>query len=205
MPKRTFFNLSDEKRRSLLKAAEREFSRVPLAKASVSNIIKMAEIPRGSFYQYFENIEDLYYYLVDIETEKRKILFIKFLKKHNGDIIQAATDLYKNFLEELPDENERNFFKLAMLNVTHRVETSFTKFFNGQMNLKSDNEIIKLVDKELLNITNENEIFHCINIVTSVALRNFIEKFTKKLSDEEALKNFYIDIKLLKYGLYKRR
>src|SRR5690606_2214989 len=134
-----------------------------------------------------------------------KILFIKFLKKHNGDIIQAATDLYKNFLEELPDENERNFFKLAMLNVTHRVETSFTKFFNGQMNLKSDNEIIKLVDKELLNITNENEIFHCINIVTSVALRNFIEKFTKKLSDEEALKNFYIDIKLLKYGLYKRR
>ncbi|MCU9595319.1 TetR/AcrR family transcriptional regulator [Caldibacillus thermolactis] len=205
MPKRTFFNLSDEKRRSLLKAAEREFSRVPLAKASVSNIIKMAGIPRGSFYQYFENIEDLYYYLVDIETEKRKILFIKFLKKHNGDIIQAATDLYKNFLEELPDENERNFFKLAMLNVTHRVETSFTKFFNGQMNLKSDNEIIKLVDKELLNITNENEIFHCINIVTSVALRNFIEKFTKKLSDEEALKNFYIDIKLLKYGLYKRR
>lgn len=113
--------------------------------------------------------------------------------------------MYKNFLEELPDENERNFFKLAMLNVTHRVETSFTKFFNGQMNLKSDNEIIKLVDKELLNITNENEIFHCINIVTSVALRNFIEKFTKKLSDEEALKNFYIDIKLLKYGLYKRR
>lgn len=205
MPKRTFFNLSDEKRRSLLKAAEREFSRVPLAKASVSNIIKMAGIPRGSFYQYFENIEDLYYYLVDIETEKRKILFIKFLKKHNGDIIQAATDLYKNFLEELPDENERNFFKLAMLNVTHRVETSFTKFFNGQMNLKSDNEIIKLVDKELLNITNENEIFHCINIVTSVALCNFIEKFTKKLSDEEALKNFYIDIKLLKYGLYKRR
>jgi AcrR family transcriptional regulator len=71
MPKRTFFNLSDEKRRSLLKAAEREFSRVPLAKASVSNIIKMAGIPRGSFYQYFENIEDLYYYLVDIETEKR--------------------------------------------------------------------------------------------------------------------------------------
>src|SRR5690606_32978206 len=134
-----------------------------------------------------------------------KILFIKFLKKHNGDIIQAATDLYKNFLEELPDENERNFFKLAMLNVTHRVETSFTKFFNGQMNLKSDNEIIKLVDKELLNITNENEIFHCINIVTSVALRNFIEKFTKKLSDEEALKNLYIDRKLLKYGLYKRR
>ena len=136
---------------------------------------------------------------------RRNADFIKFLKKHNGDIIQAATDLYKNFLEELPDENERNFFKLAMLNVTHRVETSFTKFFNGQMNLKSDNEIIKLVDKELLNITNENEIFHCINIVTSVALRNFIEKFTKKLSDEEALKNFYIDIKLLKYGLYKRR
>lgn len=203
MPKQTFFNLSEEKRQSLIAAAEKEFSRVPLVKASVSNIIKMAGIPRGSFYQYFENIEDLYHYLVDLETQKRKKLFINYLKKHNGDIISAATELYKNFLEEMPDENELNFFKFAMLNVTHRVETSLTNFLGDQMDRKQYDEIISLVDKDLLNITNDDEIFHCINIVTSVALRNFIEKFTKELSDEEAIKNFTVDMNLLKHGLYK--
>ena len=71
------------------------------------------------------------------------------------------------------------------------------------MDQKQYDEIISLVDKDLLNITNDDEIFHCINIVTSVALRNFIEKFTKELSDEEAIKNFTVDMNLLKHGLYK--
>lgn len=205
MPKQTFFNLSDEKRQSLIAAAEKEFSRVPLVKASVANIIKMAGIPRGSFYQYFENIEDLYYYLVERESNKRKKLFIEYLKKHNGDIILAASDLYKNFLVETPDENELNFLKFAMLNVTQRVETSFANILEDQMDKKQYEEIIKLVDKDILNINDEREVLNCINIVTSVALRNFIEKITKGLSDEEALENFTTDMNLLKYGLYKRR
>ena len=61
MPKQTFFNLPEGKRKTLMNAAEKEFARVPLAKASISNIIKDANIPRGSFYQYFENKEDLYF------------------------------------------------------------------------------------------------------------------------------------------------
>ena len=72
MPKQTFFNLPEEKKQNLIAAAEIEFSKVPLMKASVANIIKIAGIPRGSFYQYFENIEDLYMYLLEQETDKKK-------------------------------------------------------------------------------------------------------------------------------------
>ncbi|MEH7746974.1 TetR/AcrR family transcriptional regulator, partial [Neobacillus drentensis] len=39
MPKQTFFNLTNEKQRSLINAAKKEFSRVPLHEASISNII----------------------------------------------------------------------------------------------------------------------------------------------------------------------
>ena len=65
MPKLTFFNLPEMKRNKLIRAAEAEFSRVPLSQASISNIVKAAEIPRGSFYQYFENKEDAYYFLLE--------------------------------------------------------------------------------------------------------------------------------------------
>ena len=109
MPKQTFFNLPEDKRQTLIEAAEKEFSRVPLMKASISNIIKMAGIPRGSFYQYFENIEDVYFYLLNKETKKRKEFFISLLKKHNGDIIDAVKDMYYRFLVELPDEEEHTF------------------------------------------------------------------------------------------------
>ena len=59
MPTNTFFHLPEEKQQRLLDAAQIEFSRHSLQEASIANIVKLAEIPRGSFYQYFENKEDL--------------------------------------------------------------------------------------------------------------------------------------------------
>ena len=54
MPKQTFLNLPQEKQQRLLNAGFEEFSRVPAMEASISNIIKLAAIPRGSFYQYLK-------------------------------------------------------------------------------------------------------------------------------------------------------
>ncbi|WP_127849791.1 TetR/AcrR family transcriptional regulator [Lacticaseibacillus hulanensis] len=67
MPKATFFRLPDEKRNRLLDAARTEFGRTPFVKASVSNIIELAGIPRGSFYQYFEDKQDIFYYMLEVE------------------------------------------------------------------------------------------------------------------------------------------
>ena len=58
MAKQTFLNLPEEKKNNIINALKKEFSRVPLKDALVSNIIIDAKIPRGSFYQYFDNIED---------------------------------------------------------------------------------------------------------------------------------------------------
>jgi len=53
MPTNTFFHLPEEKQQRLLDAAQIEFSRHSLQEASIANIVKLAGIPRGSFYQYF--------------------------------------------------------------------------------------------------------------------------------------------------------
>ncbi len=49
MPTDTFFHLPPEKQKRILNAAKKEFSRLPLKDASIANIIKDAEIPRGVF------------------------------------------------------------------------------------------------------------------------------------------------------------
>ncbi|MCU5751761.1 TetR/AcrR family transcriptional regulator, partial [Bacillus cereus] len=70
MPKQTFFNLEREKKELLIQAAMKEFSRVPLFEASISNIIKDAGIPRGSFYQYFEDKEDVFFFLLNDHSKR---------------------------------------------------------------------------------------------------------------------------------------
>ena len=203
MPKQTFFNLPEEKKQNLIAAAEIEFSKVPLMKASVANIIKTAGIPRGSFYQYFENIEDLYMYLLELETEKRKEEFISLLKKHNGDIVETVTEMYENFLVEMPDEEEHAFLKNGILNFTNRDGYSLTDLFDTANESEYAKEIIYLIDKKSLNINENNELIHIMQIIMAVVFRNFIEKFLKELSDEEAMDNFRTEMNLLKQGLYK--
>ena len=72
MPTQTFLKLNKEKKIRILKAAKKEFSRVSIDKAIIANIAKDAGIPRGSFYQYFSSVEDLYMYLIDYLYNSKK-------------------------------------------------------------------------------------------------------------------------------------
>lgn len=72
MPKDTFYNLSEEKKQKIYAAAVKEFSTQRFSEASINQIVKTAEIPRGSFYQYFEGKEDVYLYMFEqMGKEKR--------------------------------------------------------------------------------------------------------------------------------------
>jgi AcrR family transcriptional regulator len=76
MPSQTFFNLPEEKREALIKIAIAEFSSHDYNSASISRIVKEAGIAKGSFYQYFQNKQDLYLYLLDL-LSKTKSSFLQ--------------------------------------------------------------------------------------------------------------------------------
>ena len=201
MPKATFFNLPEKKRHSLIKAAEMEFSRVPLFEASIANIVKSAEISRGSFYQYFEDKEDAYYYILGEQAKRKNAAFRVHLENHEGDLFEAITSFYFELLVELPDDKEYDFFRNALLNVTHKMETIFNEIIEGHINQDDMQEFTKLINKDILNIETDKELSHVVQIISAIAFRNFVEKFTKKLTDEEAINNFKIEMDLLKKGL----
>lgn len=71
MPNKTFFNLPEQKRNQIIEIAIREFAASPYNVASISNIVREAGIAKGSFYQYFEDKQDLYRYLLELGTEGR--------------------------------------------------------------------------------------------------------------------------------------
>ncbi len=75
MPKETFFNLADDKRAKILDVALDEFADNDYVNASISRIVARAGIAKGSFYQYFEDKEDLYVFLVGQIAEKKAEMF----------------------------------------------------------------------------------------------------------------------------------
>ena len=71
-----FFKLPAEKQKRILDAAREEFARVPFEEVSINQIIKNADISRGSFYTYFVDKADLIDFLFE-EQERMAIDSIK--------------------------------------------------------------------------------------------------------------------------------
>lgn len=76
MPKSTFFRLPDERRERLVREAIAEFADRTYAEASLSEIARRASIPKGSFYQYFDDKLDLYRWLLTDEVPRCKREFV---------------------------------------------------------------------------------------------------------------------------------
>jgi AcrR family transcriptional regulator len=76
MPKSTFFALAAARRNRLVREAIVEFSDRSYAEASLSQIARRTQIPKGSFYQYFEDKLDLYRWLITDEVPRRKREFV---------------------------------------------------------------------------------------------------------------------------------
>ena len=95
MPKETFFNLPEAKRKAILDAALEEFAAYPYDQASVNRIVARAGIPKGSFYQYFENKKDLYLYLLQQSGEVKFAYLTPILNDPAGrDFFTLLRDLY---------------------------------------------------------------------------------------------------------------
>ena len=93
MPTSTFFNLRPEKQERLLTAAAREFAAQPFHEASINSMIRAAGIPRGSFYMYFRDKEELFQYLVRESTEPLLLAFRELLTRSGSDLFNAIPGL----------------------------------------------------------------------------------------------------------------
>lgn len=99
MPKQTFFGLPEEKKKRILDAARQEFMTVPYSEASINRIIKNAEIPRGSFYQYFEDKEDVFFYCMGQHAKLVYDIVARGLDEHQGNLFATLHDFADRLLE----------------------------------------------------------------------------------------------------------
>ena len=95
MPKQTFLNLLDEKKEKIIDAGLREFSDKGYREASTNIIVENAGIPKGSFYQYFNDKKDLFLYICGLAAEK-KLIYIQdvLTKAEQMDFFELFKEIY---------------------------------------------------------------------------------------------------------------
>jgi AcrR family transcriptional regulator len=83
VPKSTYFNLKESKRIAIEEAATREFGAYGFYGARLNRIVARAGIAKGSFYQYFDHLEDLYFHLLELYANQKLALINEVLSKHD--------------------------------------------------------------------------------------------------------------------------
>ena len=193
MPTKTFMNLSKEKRLRILKAAKKEFSRVPLDKAIIANIVKDAKIPRGSFYQYFESIEDLFVYLIEYMYGVDKKKFVRCMQETNGDFYEALKLNFSNFIDRLKVEENKQF----RINTLSTLLTSKNDLSRADV-ISTINKVDDFIDPEALpiEVKNKKGVAKVLDIIKMIG-KQCTEKFISNSTDADEIKhnyNQYIDI-----------
>ena len=129
MPTGTFFRLPEEKRMRLVESAWEEFTHISYADVSINKIIQAAGIPRGSFYQYFDGKEDLFFYLLD-DVRNHFIRTLKsFLLDVDGDLFCIGMLGYDQFLQrrERGDLRPRRCIQILRSNPGMAMFQTFSK------------------------------------------------------------------------------
>ena len=200
MPSDTFLRLNDDKKRKLLEASFKEFSLNNFNDASINRIIKEAGISRGSFYMYFVDKKDLYFYLLEQYSE----ILIDNMKE---DLINNKGDLFKMFQDNIKrtyysfKNNNINFFKKSLENITIMEESKKTFGFRDERLLR---ELIPNINLSLLNDNAKHHIEVIFAINMHLLMVTLIKLLRNSNLDEKTLNDYYEQLNILKYGCLKK-
>lgn len=200
MIKSTFYNLPEKKKQRVVEAIVDEFAAEDTSRVSINNIIKKADISRGSFYQYFDDKMDLVEVLI-------KYYMIAFEQKVNEVITVSRGDVFYTF--------EECFTIIAELGSGERDGVVFKKLFS---NFYSSNTIVaeyiskkcsgfEEIDNMLATLSRKNlkqqddVYFDNVTKILSIILRRAVREYFVDGIDYDTVKKSYLKmVDIVKYG-----
>ena len=208
MPKETFKNLKEEKRKKIEKAALSEFSKYGYFNSKISRIAKKSEISVGSFYQYFDNINDLFMQIFTIIAD-RKIQYIKDELASNTDqsFEGKVRAMYAGGIKFAL--NEPDCFKVANTFKSLKNTPVFEKIMKYYMKSDSTDFLVNLIEegqkngeiKEDLNV----ELFTSLLANVQLSVIEYIGLFdsTEQFTEENMKRMSDIAVDILFHGIGK--
>lgn len=201
MPKETFYRLPDEKRERIMAAAEREFLENSFEAASINRIIKEAAIPMGSFYQYFEDKKDIFLYIVSTHKNEAFGFVESFIKDSDGDVFSFMRKAIDFMISAECSEKVEGMKRIFSQPWVFDMIVSDTMKGKQEEANTPKGIMFKYIDKNQLNVENDDELIALINIFASISLGLFFKIFimgkNMEIDKEKIRKNIYDEIATL--------
>lgn len=205
LPTQTFFNLSEEKRKRLIDAAMEEFSEKSLNQASINTIIKNACVSRGSFYQYFENKEDLFFYIMKLVKTDSQRLFIEEIKKADGDLFLGVRHYFPKLLSSVMETPNADFFKQLFLHLDYRISKEVTpeQLRESEEGNTARKAVFSHVDRNRLKADTDEELLCLLNFIVSMMMQEIVEGYAKERPKKKIQFYFCQKLNWLEHGARK--
>lgn len=202
MPKNTFFNLPEEKREKILQCSKAEFSKFNFYSASINRIIKAAGISRGSFYQYFEDKEDLFIYLLN---NFRDNIFKELLQRVIGqkyDLFDFQLLVFDYLTEKDTINEDSEFIRSIISNMDLKFSNHLIEVNNSKELLANPNIYGSLINLDKITLKTTDEFMALQNILITTLANELISYFDNIKTLETCRKDLIIKANLLKSGVY---
>lgn len=199
MPTKTFLNLTESKKAKIEKAALKEFSMYTYDQISINRIIQSINMPRGSFYLYFKDKEDLYLYM----GSKYHNIVLKFLKdefnNNNNDIIDTYKSLFENAITYCSVGKESNLFKNFLIGLNHNIENKISEDIKNLTNRELMSQFLNQVS-EVLNYSQEKT-KALIELLNSILIRSLAAYYILNLDIDSIRNVFYSQLDIIFKGI----
>lgn len=202
MPTKTFLNLPKEKQNIIIEASLKEFKRVLLKDASINKIITQAKISRGSFYTYFNDIYDIYFYSINKYKQNLYKIIEQTLINQKGNLLETTKIVFDKISNYILKPENKQLFKNIFLNFNYHINirNEITKQNIDKQYKKI--ELISKINTKNLNIKTEEELFIIIDIISNFVIHGLIEiVIDNNIKIEKEKLNRQLDI--LKKGIWK--
>ena len=196
MPTSAFFNLSTSKKEEILKAAKEEFANNLYEDASINKIIKSIDMPRGTFYLYFENKEDIYSYIFEDYVKTLDNVFIKNLKASNGNIFEMYIKAF-DFVTNKSNKEITNLINKFFLNINSKqLECAIPKKEKRELH----EEIKKNINYNVIKLT-ESEVYTLISILMPIFFHNVASVYRTPTYKDKIKEHYIKQINIIRKGI----
>ena len=197
MPTTTFFNLSPPKRERLMRAAVEEFAKKPFNEVSINRIIQAAEIPRGSFYQYFEDKTDLFRYILSHFGQRlEEGALLRILDTCGGDLLAAPLALF-DLMMDCIQANQSEFHSFLSI-VRQNVGMDMSQLWDFRRVAQA---VLAHADMSRLNITGQGEQIALLDMLLTSTAQALMAVSCGKLALEESRKLLTNKIAIIRRGV----
>lgn len=200
MPTKTFYNLTDEKRNRLMKAGLREFSKYSLQASSLNRILKRADIPKGSFYAYFQDKEDFYWYVINDVVRPRMSSYEDLLVEFNSDLFLIEEMHLQEMINLLKDYEFSGLLRNMFLYSYHKVK--YKVFDHSEVSFALMYSIHIRHKKHIYKVKNEQEFMAFYDLLTNMAHACILGIVSNAYSEDYAIDLYQKQIQYVYDGLF---